>query len=335
MTEWSDMKPGVYAGISNSAYHAGPGISKSGLDLIRKSPAHYQHSRTAERREPTPDQRLGTLAHALILEPESFWDCYAQPFVAPENALATTDDMKARLRELGEKISGSKGELTERLRAADPSAVFLDDARAEYAAEVGEQEIVTADEIAKVEAMRGAFFANESAGKLFAPGAGVAELSCYWVDEETGVLCRCRPDFWRFNGVIADLKTCRDASFDGFQKSIWDWRYHVQAAFYLDGIREAIRQGGFHGVEELPEPAHFVFGALEKVEPYASATYLAVPEMLEIGRREYRKDLRTYADCLSSDKWPGYGDKIQPISLPEWVLRREAYATEEQGVFIS
>ena len=85
---------GVFAGISNASYHGGPGISKSGLDIIRRSPLHYQHSLTA-RREPTPDQRIGTLAHALILEPETIWDHYSTPFVAPEGALATVEEFNA------------------------------------------------------------------------------------------------------------------------------------------------------------------------------------------------------------------------------------------------
>lgn len=326
----TEQKPGVFAGKSNAEYHGGEGISKSGLDIIRKSPMHFRHSRTAERKAPSPDQRLGTIAHSMILEPKTFWDEYARPFEAPANAIDTVPQIKERLIDLGEKPKGAKkADLIDQLRAVDPQVVFLDEARAEHAGSVGGKEIITSDELAKVEAMRDAFFANDAAGKLFAPDSGVAELSCYWIDEETGVLCRCRPDFWRYNGVIADLKTARDASYEGFQKSIYGWRYHVQHAFYMDGIREAIRQGGFFGIPKMPEPTHFVFGALEKIEPYASGSYNLDPESVEIGRREYREDLRTYADCLSSDKWPGYGDKIQPISLPEWVLRREQYENEE------
>lgn len=320
------IKPGVFAGISNASYHGGAGISKSGLDIIRRSPLHYQHSLTA-RRDPTPDQRIGTLAHALILEPETVWDHYATPFVAPEGALATVDEIKERLKGLGLPVSGKKSDLSTRLLESDPSIVLLDDARALHAETVGDREIVSAEEMAQAEAIRDAVMAHPAAGKLLAPGSGVAELSAYWNDTETGVLCRCRPDFWRHDGTIVDLKTARDASPAGFPGSILSWRYHVQAAFYLDGIARARAAGGV----DMPAPKAFVFVAVEKVAPYAVAVYhLDAQQSLAIGRREYREDIGTYAECARSGVWPGYGDKIQSISLPEWRLRQEDYATDQE-----
>lgn len=326
----NDHEVGIFAGISNAEYHCGQGISKSGLDIIRRSPMHYHHSLTAERKEPTPDQRIGTIAHALILEPETFWECYARPFEAPEGSLSTADDIKARLKELGEKVSGTKSEIMERLRAADPSAMFLDDARVEYLAGVGDREIITADELAQAEAIRDAVMSHPVAGKLFEPGSGVAELSCYWYDPETGVLCRCRPDWWRHDGLIVDLKTARDASDDGFSKSISGWRYHVQDPFYSDGIKHAIEQT--EEPVDMPVPRAFVFVAVEKTAPYAVSVYAIDPASREIGRREYREDLARYSECLNTDSWPGYGDKIRSIGLPEWRLRQEEFEQEE-GVY--
>src|SRR5690554_8185442 len=56
--------------MSNEEYHDLPdSISKSGLDLIVRSPAHY---RFAEHREPTRAMVIGTAIHAAILEPDVF-----------------------------------------------------------------------------------------------------------------------------------------------------------------------------------------------------------------------------------------------------------------------
>jgi hypothetical protein len=322
---------GVFAGKSNAEYHGDEAVSKSSTDIIRKSPMHYKHSRMAGLKSSTAAQLIGTLVHALVLEPETFWDCYARPFEEPEGAIDTVAQIKDRLKELGVKVASSakKPDLIDQLRDADPTAIILEDARAKHAAEVGDKEIITVDDLAKAEAIRDSIMSHPVAGKLFAAGSGVPELSCYWRDPETGVECRCRPDWWRHDGLIVDLKTCLDASPEGFSKSIFGWRYHVQHAFYVDGIAAALEQSE---VEiEMPAPRAFIFVAVEKTAPFAVGVYALDAESVEIGRRAYREDLATFARCRLVGNWPGYGDKIQSISLPEWVLRREAYENADEG----
>jgi len=326
----TEHKLGVFPGLTNEQYHTGPGVSKSSLDAIRKSPAHFKHSRTAERKGPTPAQRIGTMFHTIVLEPETFWDCYAKPFIAPDGALSTTADIIARLKEVDEtlKTTGTKPALTERLREVDPTAIFLDEAKAAHAASVGEKEIITSEELAKVEAMRDAVMSHPIAGKLFAPGSGVAELSCYWIDGETGTLCRCRPDWWRHDGLIVDLKSALDASPEGFPKSVAGWRYFVQDPFYQDGTAQAIEQG--ENPLGMKTPTAFIFVACEPVAPYPVGVYVVDQEGRELGRMKYREDLDTLAECIETDNWPAYSDKIESISLPGWFLRREEYETQEQ-----
>lgn len=64
---------GFVGGMPNRAYHAHDSISKSGLDLIDKSPAHYKHQPP---REPTAVMRMGTAIHCAVLEPERFEERY-------------------------------------------------------------------------------------------------------------------------------------------------------------------------------------------------------------------------------------------------------------------
>lgn len=56
-------------GMPNSAYHSYEGISKSGLDLIHRSPAHYRYSAP---REPSRAMSIGTAIHTALLEPDRF-----------------------------------------------------------------------------------------------------------------------------------------------------------------------------------------------------------------------------------------------------------------------
>lgn len=61
---------GFISGMPNEIYHSTPGfISKSGLDLINRSPSHYKYSDDTAQ---TKSMQLGTAIHVAILEPEVF-----------------------------------------------------------------------------------------------------------------------------------------------------------------------------------------------------------------------------------------------------------------------
>lgn len=60
---------GFYHGVPNEDYHRSPGISKSGLDLINRSPAHFKF---APARKPSAAMQIGTAIHSAILEPAIF-----------------------------------------------------------------------------------------------------------------------------------------------------------------------------------------------------------------------------------------------------------------------
>ena len=271
------MKPGIYAGITNADYHGGPGVSKSGLDLIARSPLHYWARYLDPQRtptEPTPSMRLGTAIHTAVLEPGEFGRRY---HVAPVVDRRTKDG-KAEWQ------------------------LALDHAEAAGAELISNDDAITCMRIADV------VRSHPTARKVF--GSGQAELSVYWQDRETGLLCKCRPD-WLAMPLIVDLKSTEDASGESFQRSAWNWRYWVQAAWYMDGVQQATGQ----------RVDAFVFGAFEKVPPYACAFYYADQAMIDMGRQEYRRLLRTLADCMSSDKWPGYETDVRPLGVPLWALK--------------
>jgi len=61
------MKPGIYSGISNRAYHADPALGSTSLKtLATKTPAHYQWDKAHPKSSTAFD--IGTAAHSLILE---------------------------------------------------------------------------------------------------------------------------------------------------------------------------------------------------------------------------------------------------------------------------
>ena len=82
--------------LSNAEYHAHPAISKSGLDRIDQSPAHYRASLTEPRKE-TPALTFGTAAHCWILETDEALYRYV---IAPQGIDRRTKDGKAQWAEL-------------------------------------------------------------------------------------------------------------------------------------------------------------------------------------------------------------------------------------------
>lgn len=367
------MEPGVYNEISNTDYHKGPGISKSGLDLVAQSPAHYFHAvNAANDNEPTAAQAFGTAFHALILEPEVFAATYVCELKkdAHPDAIESRDKLVEMVQALNENrlpklsLTGAKAELINRIcdNNTDYKPVDLEKSKTDelkyileemnksrdglystngniielaailrreghtfdlwteiksaWSVGVEGKTVLTADQWDQLHAMRDAVMAHPAASYLMnLPGK--AEQSVYWIDPKTGVLCRCRPDYWTESNIIVDVKTCIDASPEAFAKSIYNWRYHVQDVMYCDGVKIATGD----------EPK-FVFLAVEKDacvingEAKGVAVYVLDEESRAVGLKEYRQALNEYASCLESGKWPGYCDKVQIISIPGWGLKK-------------
>lgn len=268
------MKPGIKKNLSNDEYHSSDGISKSGLDLIAQSPLHYWARYLDPERqpkEPTPALRLGTAIHAAVLEPEKF----ASDFVVAPDVDKRTTEGKARWADFVMAAAGKT--------------------------------IISSADFDKCRRIAQQVRQHPTAQMLF--DSGVAEQSAFWVDQETGVLCKCRPD-WLTKQVVVDLKSATDASPQVFQRSAYAYRYHVQAAWYLDGLAAATGK----------QRDVFVFAAFEKEPPFACAFYYADQAMIEAGRREYRRLLQIYADSLNSGRWNGYPIELQALTLPGWAV---------------
>jgi len=75
-----NIEPGIYTDIPNDAYHAGPGISKTGLDLFHRSPFHLHAIKSGMFPKPeTKSQYIGRAFHACVLEPDVFAKEYCLP----------------------------------------------------------------------------------------------------------------------------------------------------------------------------------------------------------------------------------------------------------------
>jgi exodeoxyribonuclease VIII len=262
--------------MENADYHAHPAISKSHLDLIARSPLHYWARYIDPNRvptEPTDAMRLGTAVHTLTLEADQFEARYA---VAP---------------------------------AVDRRYKAGKEAWAKFQSEAGGRELIDADDRATISRMAESVWRHPAAAMLL-HWQGKAETTHMWADPTTGAECKCRPDWLTNDGhLIIDLKTTEDASPSGFQRSVANYRYHVQASWYLDGVEASTGH----------RPDQFIFICVEKKPPYAVAVYAADAEMIQIGAETAARDLARLVECKASNTWPGYSDQIEPLSLPAWM----------------
>lgn len=182
--------------------------------------------------------------------------------------------------------------------------------------------VISADDLAKAQAMAAAVRAHSWAGKLFTDGK--PEQSLYWTDQETGVLCRARYDWMRNVAegrrlLIPDYKTARSANPLTFARSSADFGYYISAAFYVQAAQAL-------GLD--PDPA-FLLVAQEKTEPYLVTVCEFSEDDLELGRSLVRKGLRIYAQCLEADTWPGYSDGVVTLELPTYHrITTEEYLSE-------
>lgn len=275
----TDLKPehipsGYFSGVSNDEYHNGrlsTAVSSTGIRDALVTPAHY-FARNVERkiqRKESPAMRFGTLVHSALLEPHDFMKrATVQPDFGP----------------LQSSINRAK--------------------RDQWLAENFERMVVTADEYERLTAMVEAVWKNPDVKALVS--GGHAEASGYF-RHAGGIHCRTRPDYLK-PAMIVDLKTTSDASYAGFQKSVANYGYHVQAAMYLMGHRIMESEG-----------AEFVFLAVESEYPHATAAYALDPASLAKGTSQVEMAIERIAECMKTRIWPGHPEGVQLMCLPAWV----------------
>lgn len=265
---------GLHHDMPNGVYHAVPALSASGLKKLARSPRHYYGALLDPQRpaaEETPSMLAGTLAHCAVLEPGQMEKRYV---VRPPGTDLRTKEGKAWAA------------------AVDPALT-----------------VITRDQNDTAWRQARAVRALPEVAALLSKGQ--PEVSAFWVDDETGELCKCRPDFVSPAGegvILVDVKTCQEASPTGFARAVANYAYNLQASWYSRGYQCATGQ----------QVLGFVFACVEADYPHAAAAYMLDDAALEKAAAENRRLLNLYAACKATNTWPGYPDTIQPLSLPAW-----------------
>lgn len=271
----SDVLPvGLHRGIPSEQYHCIDALSSHRLKTLAQSPAHLRWE-LDNPAQPTEAMVTGSALHTAILEPQLFDELYA---VAPECDRRTT---------VGKQI------WAEFVRANDGKALLTD------------------TQYARITGMAKSIRAHELASSLIELGSET-EVTGIWIDEETGTLCKLRADAYsNLVATVYDVKTTEDASRRSFERSIFNFGYHQQAALYVDGLRKL-------GLTV----EHYTIIAVEKSAPHGVAVYRLLEDTLRLGRELNRGLISLYAACVRTNQWPAYPAAVQDIGIPTWAKRQ-------------
>jgi hypothetical protein len=288
----SDVQLGVVYGMPAEQYHAIQALSNSALSALKRSPRHYWASyinpERPERVE-TPRMFTGTLAHCAALEPDAM---AARYIVVPEDAPR---------RPTAAQWSAKKP-------SADSQAAMA--WWSDFNARASGRLIVTAEQYSATQQQLAAVLAVPELAAVLASGA--SEVSFFWIDPETGAYCKARADHVHklADGrvILLDLKTTSDVSPEQFGRSVWNFGYHRQDAWYSRGYEMASGTA----------VAAFVFGAVTSDYPHIAVPYMLDDAAKALGAEQCRDLLATYMQCKGVDYWPAYGSGVQLLSLPAW-----------------
>lgn len=144
--------------------------------------------------------------------------------------------------------------------------------------------------------------------KLFTDGE--AEVTMVWDDPLTGVRCRCRHDYFRqSHGMTVDYKTIGDMAERDIDRQIVKYGYHVQAAFYLDGMKAL----------GLGDHQDFVLVFQQRDYPHKVYATTLCDDTIDIGRECYQLALSKYRKaveaCGLEKPWPAYKDEVHIRTL--------------------
>lgn len=259
--------------MTEKEYNQADGIRRSALWKLMKSPAHFKWE-LDHPPEQTPALVFGSAVHCAVLTPEAF---ESQFWIA---------DMDGRTKEG---------------KAAKQAA--MDAGKA----------ILTSEQATAVFGIASAINEDAFARRLL---TGQHEVPYYWVDDMTGEACKCRTDSEtdiEGQHYIIDLKTCQDASTEGFMRDALKYGYHVQAAMYAEGVRA-----------NTGKESAFVFVAVEKDPPYAINILQCDEAFMLHGMDEYRFLMGLFHECKTKDVWPAYcglDGGINTLDLPAWIKK--------------
>jgi len=176
---------------------------------------------------------------------------------------------------------------------------------ATFVAENAGKDVLTSEEAALVADM-----AHAARARLDALGLKVVATEQHLAADYCGTPIKAAIDLVAENAagdiVLVDLKTTEDASPKGFLTSVRSYRYALQAYWYRTVYARHVG---------APTPPPFLFLAVEKQAPWATAVYSVGPNLSAWAIADFEEAVKKYEACRTLDVWPGYADEPQVLDV--------------------
>ncbi len=258
-------------GMPNREYRNNPALNYSHLKLMFKPALYKKMVLDGEKKEQTSNLSIGTAVHTLILEPH----------------------LKHHIRKLSDYgfTDRRKHAAIKQLQHDNPEDLFFSDS-----------------EMEAIQAMVSSVKGHDEAFKLYT-GRISNEVSFFWHDEAYNFACKGRADTINFDeGYVVDLKTTKDAA--GFMKECVNFGYHLQAAFYLQGLKKIVGRD-----------LDWYWVAVDSAT-YETYVYKMTATTLKVGDIEVETLKSKLRECVDTDTWPSGNEAVLDGELPSWYTAR-------------
>jgi len=274
--------------ISIDDYHSGEGISASQLKKAVKSTAHFFVEEPKEK-EQKSCFNMGHAFEDMLLEggelDDKYWIFDPEKRPHPETTFNNKENKNWKI----EQFEKNKDKIV-----------------------ITEKELI--DLKGMLKSCQNERIQAAIKGDIIKQGSG------YWIDKESGLLLKTRPDVIKkraeYSVFILEVKTAEDSSPETFAKSFAKFLYGIQCATQVDGVEKTL------GVKV----AYYYYLVVEKKAPYNAQIYTVNPVDIDTHRAIYKKLCMNIKEAKESPERieMGYaedcGNKsgVLELEIPTW-----------------
>lgn len=270
---------GIYRDVPFDVYRSWDAVSQSDLKKFSENARKFRYFQQNKISTKTAFMEFGSQVHSALLTPDEFRNEY---FVIDQQIDRRTKD----------------------------GAAIWNDAVAKF----GEGRIIKLQDHERIKRCCDSLSRHKEVSNLLkiTPQTD-RELSFVWKHKSTGQMLKGRIDLAVLKiNTVADLKVTQSADKEKFRKKIVEFGYHIQGAYYLEGLRS-------NGLDMNT----FVFIVVEDQSPHCVSFLKLRDSAIELGSKQFDAMLHQYQICSSTNFWPDYTQGIEEIDLPGWAYPRE------------